>query len=289
MQLHAGRAVTIATIRDPREGSATFAARAAQIVDEQDATVVVWVAAVEGEEASRRTFLVYAAGRWPGRALIELVRFEAGSPPEEIERTIALKIAGLFEAVRAPRPVGAVLGVPVDRARPAAWRLELAGALVREAGDRRFDGRLAAAVDRRWPLRGWIAAVGAGARWQPSGAIEASAGRVSIHELAIELAIAAERRLGPGLIFLRPRASPAVLLAGGTSARGERGSAVVLSPLFGLDVGARWPLSDTIQLALAAGIEAALLQQRFLLDGAVVADLQRARGAVSLGLSMSLR
>jgi hypothetical protein len=47
--------------------------------------------------------------------------------------------------------------------------------VVREAGDRRLDGRLAAAADRRWALRGWSIAAGLGVHWQPSGAIEAAA------------------------------------------------------------------------------------------------------------------
>jgi hypothetical protein len=75
---------------------------------------------------------------------------------------------------------GALLGVPVDRGPPARWRLKLAGAVVREAGDRRLDGRLSPAADRRWPLRGWIIAAGVGARWQLSDAIDGTAGRVSL-------------------------------------------------------------------------------------------------------------
>jgi hypothetical protein len=289
VQLHAGQAVSISTIRDPSEGSATFAARASQVVDEQDAAIVVWMAAVESEDASRRTFLVYAAGRWPGRALIELVRLDARTPPEEIERTIALKIGELVDAARAPRPLGAALGVPVDRSRPARWRLDLVGALVREAGDRRFDGRLAAVVDRCWSLRGWIVAAGIGPYWQPSSAIEAEAGRVALREVGLGLSVAGERRVGAGLVFVRPRASATLLLVDGTSTGGERGSADVFSPFLGIDMGARWLLSDTLQLVVAGGIEAALIQQRFLLDGRVAADLRRTRVALALGLSIWLR
>ncbi len=288
VQLHAGQAVTVATIRDPSEGSAMFAARASQVVDEHGAAIVVWVAAADAEDPAQRTFLVYAAGRWPGRALLELVRLDARTPPAEIERTIALKIGELVDAVRAPRPLGAALGVPALRPRPARWRLELAGSLVRESGARRLAGRLAAAADRRLALGGWIVAAGIGAHWQPADPIDATAGRVDIDELGLGLAVAGERRLGPALIFVRPHASAALLLADGTSAGGERGAANVLSPLVGVDVGARWPLSDTIELVLAAGVDAALFQQRFLLDGRVAADLGQARAAITLGLSRSL-
>lgn len=77
VQLHAGRAVAVTTTRAPDEDALGFAARAPQLVDEHDATIVVWVASIRGTGATERTFLVYAAGKWPGRAMIELVRLDA--------------------------------------------------------------------------------------------------------------------------------------------------------------------------------------------------------------------
>lgn len=289
VQLHAGRDVAVTTIREPSEDSLVLAARASQLVSEHDATIVVWVAAVSGEDASQRTFLVYAAGRWPGRALIELVQIDAQTPASEIERTVALKISGLFDTIVAPRPLGAALGIAVDGGWRSTWRLEAAGSMVLEHGDRRAGGRLALAIDRRWSRGDWAVAAGLGAHWQPSGAIHGDAGVVSVDELGPDLFATGEHRLGSWILFGRPHLSGSLLLAGGTSRSGARGTATVFSPSVGLEVGARWALSDTIQLVLALGGDGALIRQQFLVDGAITADLGQARGTVTVGVSLPLR
>jgi hypothetical protein len=289
VQLHAGRAVAVTTTQERSEGSLTFTARASQIVDEHDATIVVWVAAIEGADASQRSFLVYAAGRWPGRALIELVRLDAQTPAGEIERTVALKISGLFDTIIAPRPIGVALGVPVSGGWRSKWRLEVSGSIVRESGDRGADGRLALSIDRRWCRDDWTIAAGLGAHWQPSGAIHGDAGVVSINELGPELFVTGGHRLGSWSLFARPHLSASWLLADGTSRNGPRGSATVFSPSIGLDVGATWALSDTVELVIAVGADSAVIQQEFLVDGTITADLRHTRANVTLGVSIPLR
>src|SRR5262245_1572386 len=72
IELHAGRAVAGRTVAPRDAEPMEFGDRAAQLVASGEATVVVWIAPVE------RGFLVLAAGAWPGRALVELVRIDAG-------------------------------------------------------------------------------------------------------------------------------------------------------------------------------------------------------------------
>jgi hypothetical protein len=284
VQLHAGRGVVVTTTRDADEGSTVFAARAAQLVAEQGATIVVWVSAVD-----ERTFLVYAAGRWPGRALIELVRLDAATPPNEIERTVALKIAGLFDTILAPRPLGAALGVPIDAGWLSSWRLDVSGSIVAEAGDRSRDGRLAVAIDHRWSVDDWAIAAGLGAHWQPSGTIRGAGGTVSIEEVGPDVFVAGEHRLGAWTLFARPHLSASLLLADGTGRSGAHGSATVFSPSLGVDAGARWALSDMVELVLAVGFDDALIRQQFVVDGMITADLRNARASATLGVSVPLR
>lgn len=287
VQLHAGRPVTVSTLQQPELGSMTFAERASEIVSEQDASIVVWVAAVEGGDATQRTLLVFAAGRWPGRALIELVRLDANTPPGEVERTVALKVAGLFDTLTTATPIGTALGVaPVSIAR---WRLELDGAVVAERGDRSVDGRVAVGIDRRWDLGGWVVAAGLGAYWQPSGTISAAPGSVSMNELGPSAAVAIERPLGSTTLFARSELLASVLLADGRSSQGAEGSATVFSPSAGARLGLRWHMSDSLELAISAGAEAAFTRQQFLVNGEQAADLRTGRIVVAAGLSVPLR
>jgi hypothetical protein len=287
VQLHAGRPVVVSTLSQPEYSSMTFAERAAAIVNEQDASIVVWVAAVDGGDATQRTLLVFAAGRWPGRALIELVRLDASTPAGEVERTVALKIAGLFDTLTTAKPIGAALGVsPVSIAR---WRIELDGAIVVERGDRNVDGRVAIGIDHRWAIGDWIVAAGIGAYWQPSSTISAEPGFVSIDELGPIAAVAIERQLGSFTLFARPQLHGSVLLAEGRSTTGAEGSATVFSPSAGAQLGLRWHMSDSLELALGAGVEAAFTKQQFLVNGEQAADLRTGRAIVQVGLSVPLR
>jgi hypothetical protein len=286
VRLHAGRSVDVTTVGEPNEDPLTFAGRASQLVGEHGTTIVVWITTADDTKASR-TFLVFAAGRWPGRALIELIRLDAQTPPSEVERTVALKIAGLFATITAPRPVAAALGLPVVEPRPR-WFIEVSGSLVREVGDRRLDGRLALSAARRWAWEDLQIAVGLGAHWQPSSAINGDAGVVSIDELGPDLLAVAEHRRGRWSLLARPRVSASLLRAIGSDRDDGRGSATVFSPSVGLDVGARRSVGQ-VDLTLAVGLDAALIHQQFLIDGEIAADLRRIRGQLSVGVSIPLR
>ena len=289
VRTYAGRPVAITVVRNEAAASATFAADAAKVVEEYDASIVVWVAAVPTAATDERVFLVYAAGRWPGRALIELIRFDITSAPEEVERTIALKIAGLLDSVTAARPAGASLGVATDPQPAARWRVDTEGSFIRESGDRAWDGRITARVGRATRLAPWSITPSIAAHWQPSSAMHGEQGDVALDEIGGTLGLELGRSFGPWTLFAEPRGSACLGLARGTSRTGATGSATILTPVLGLDVGARWAVSDTVQLVIRVGPELALIHQRLLVDGVVTADLQRFRLGLGLGLSIPFR
>src|SRR5688572_7044175 len=68
VELHVSGRAPVVT-RSARDADPlTYAEPAAELVAAGEAAIVIWIAPVDGG------FLVFAAGPWPGRALIELVR-----------------------------------------------------------------------------------------------------------------------------------------------------------------------------------------------------------------------
>jgi len=112
----------------------TFVERASQLVAAGTATLVVWMAPVD------HGYLVFVAGRGTGRALTELVRVDVALGAPEIERTIALKIAALLDAVL-------VEPGPTTRARPRSPCSAPSTGSTRGTGQRRVP------PPRAWPIR----------------------------------------------------------------------------------------------------------------------------------------
>jgi hypothetical protein len=288
VELHATHRASVQTLDERAADPMTYAARASQLVASGAASIVIWIARVD------HGFLVFAAGRWPGRAMIELVRVDEGIEPAELERTIALKIAGLLDTLLARQvSVRAALGVGPGDARPGAaaparWRIEVAGLVVREPHQRRLDGRTALSVSRAWTAGAFRLAPTLAAHWQPSGTIEGAGGHASLIEFGSAVAVEAGRRLGPLQVFARPRFAVAALLAKGESDDGRRGEATVLAPYIGLEVGARREISGSAWVGLTVGGELATIHHEFLIDDETILDLGRARFQVGLSLAVSL-
>lgn len=297
VRVYAGRAVEVTTLtRD--ESSTAFAASAAAIVEEQQAIAVVWVAQLgTGEDV-----LVYAAGKWPGRALLELVRVPAGTPVEEAERTIALKVAALLDSLLVQhQPVETMLGLPppppppppvlratVAPARKAGgWSVGVGGAIVREAGDRAWDGRFGARVAY---ARGTDLAIGAwaGGHWQPASTISGPGGRVVVQEFAASIGVEGLRRSHAWTGVLGLRATGAALHAHGLASDGGSAEKTVLVPVLGVDVGVRHRFGLSTAWELGLTTEAALIHQRFLVDGTQTADLRQLRVSLNAGLVVEL-
>lgn len=259
----------------------TFGTRASSLVASGEATVVVWMAPVD------RGFLVFAAGGWPGRALIELIQVDADLGAAELERTVALKIAGLLDAVLAPRvSAGAILGIR-DSTRPA-WRIEIDALVAREPHQRGLDGRVAVAASRAWSYGAWSVAPVLAGYWQPTGTIEGLRGRASITELGAALALEATRERAPLQLFARPRLTAAVLDARGTSGDGRRGHARLVAPHAGVEAGIRYAVSDRLWLGVVIGGDVALIHHELLVDDETIVDVGQIRAHVGAGFTMSL-
>jgi len=280
--LHAGRRLTVQTLAARDADPMTFGDAAARLVASGRATVVVWIAPLEHD------LLVFAAGSWPGRALVELVRVDAALGAPEIERTVALKIAGLLDALLAPRATaGAALGI-VPAAPGAEWRVEISGLLARDAHERGSDGRVAVAASRGWALGAWRLAPLLAGYWQPSGAIEGDRGRASVTEIGGAVALEAGRAAGAIDAAVRPRFALGAVVADGVARDGRRGSAVVLAPFAGVEVAVQRRLSESVWLGAVVGGEAALIRHRFQIDRQTVVDLGTIRTHVGVALTISL-
>lgn len=285
LELHAAGIVIVETRTERDADPLTFVGRASELVAAGEAELVVWVAPVEGG------YLVFAAGPWPERALIELARVDKTIEPAELERTIALKVAGLIDTLRAraaapsaPASVDTVAPLPRDR----RWRIEVAGLVARESHQRALDGRNAVAIGRAWRLGTWELVPSLAGYWQPSGTIEGEGGRAAITELGAVVAFEASRSLGPIDALVRPRISLAVLRARGQSDDGRRGGATELSPYAGAEIGVRRTLAPAVWAGVVAGAEVAAIHQEFLVDAETIADLGRIRLHVGLTLTVGL-
>lgn len=260
----------------------TFADRAATMVAAGEATLVVWLAPVDGG------YLVFAAGRAPGRALTELVRVDAAIGVPEMERTIALKIAGLLDAASRPEPVARVLATTLAPVRVhEAWRVEVAGGFAYERAQRGADGRTALLAGRTFTRGRWVLVPALGGYWQPSGTIERTAGRASILELGGIAAVQVEHGLGSFAAFARPRLVAASIAARGVSTDGRRGEAIVFAPYAGLELGLQRVIGN-MRAGVLAGCDLALIHRELVIDEQTIVDLGTFRLHVGLALTVAL-
>jgi hypothetical protein len=294
VEMHASQRAEVVARAERDADPLTYAERAAQLVAAGQASIVVWVARVD------HGYLVFVAGAWTGRALTELVRLDADIGSAELERTVALKIAGLLDVLLQAAPARAVLDVrvapsaeepelrdasPVPRGRE--WRIEVVGLVAADGHQRALDGRAALGVSRAWLRGAWSFAPMLGAHWQPSGTIEGMGGRASITELGAIAAFEVGRTLGPIDAFARGRIVAAVLAARGTSADGRRGDVTVFAPYTGVELGVRRTIAASAQVGVVGGCDFASIHREFLIDGETVVDVGRIR--LHVGLSLTVR
>jgi hypothetical protein len=264
LQLHGSRTLSIARISAP----APVGARATELMDEHGASWVVWI------ERDANVQIVYVASKDGTR---ELARTTPTVPIAELERIVALKLAGLLDPVRTQL---------VEQA-PAfpRWRLG-AGAAFSIGDDRGLSAGPALAIDRRLIRDPWTLAAGLRGRWMRSGAVESATARVSVDELAAGLQLELARRLGDDVeLFASLGITGSIYLATGRDGNGRSGSASVVVPSLRPQVGFRVPLAGAV-LSIEGGFEYGLIRQRFLVDGAVATDLERMRAVVLLWIGV---
>ncbi|MFN0245365.1 MAG: hypothetical protein ACKV2T_00570 [Kofleriaceae bacterium] len=284
LELHVAARASIVVEREPGIDPLTFADRASRRVAARDASVVVWLAPVD------RGYVVFAAGSWPGRALIELVHIDGALDSTEIERTIALKIAGLVDALLAtPEPSTSKLALGLaPPVRDRWWTIEVAGVLARESFERGVDGRTSLAIGHVWRRDRWSVSPQLGGYWQPSGVIDAMAGRVSVVELGASAGVELAHDVGTFGAFVRPQFVMATMLARGASTDGRQGEATLVAPYASIEVGARRLISSSAWLGLVGGVDVATIRHELQVDGQTVVDLGRVRLHVGLVLMVGL-
>jgi hypothetical protein len=276
--MHGARGVEVITVREA--SVVGLPARAPEILTANDATLLVWV---DAADADRRTLVVFVAGTWPDRALIELVRVDAATPPAEIERLVSLKVVGLLDSVLAPKQAATALGV-AEADTPDRWRLALGFDTALGTADRAFAVGPLIAIERRWSGRVPFG-LHAGGRMLLASTVDNMMAATSIDEYMLHAgaSITFDRAL-----FASASVIGTLLRAHAAVDDGRRGSVSELVPVVQVGVGARLALS-TVELSIGLFFEHSGIRQRFLVDGSPVADLGRERGIARIALSVPLR
>lgn len=265
VQLHAPHVAVIRVSASPPVGSQTT-----QLLTAHAANWVVWIE--QGSEAR----IAYAANH---RGSIELVRAELGTPIAELERVVALKLAGLLDP---PPPPSRPPEPPAQR-----WRLGIGGAVV-GGDDRGLAGGPAIVVGRRIDLDSWLLAIELRGRWLRSGTIEQRMTSVSVDEASLGIQLEVASAIGRFELLANGGVAGTLFRASGQSADGRSGAATVGVPTFYGHVGTRVYVGGAT-VGVETGLEIAGIRQRFIVDGSVGADLERIRFVGSLWVAVAFR
>jgi hypothetical protein len=285
LRLHVRAAIAIEPPpAEPGEDLASRLDRAAAIVDRGAATVAVWIEPLQ--PTSSRRFVAYAVGRWPDRAIIELVRIDATTPRDQVERIVALKVAALLDRVMLPG--GKLAGVDTGHTPPArgppVTRIHLGASIATDHGRDTVGGAVAGAthVVFRGPIQ---LAPELQLRWFSTSIVgdrRVAIGDVSL--LAGAVACAGDRLAGCASL----RAGAAFISADAATADGRRGGRTEVVPVAAIAASARLPLTAPIGVAVELAAERGLVEQRFLVDGMVAVDLSGWRVVASATLVLAL-
>lgn len=253
---------------------------AAAIMTRQRPLLVVWI-----EQAGESTYVVYAVGSKEDRALVEVVRVPA-TGSQDVARVMAIKVSNLVDIVlmrRAPesRDVAAAFAPPPPRAAEPTTRtgvsLEAGGVGALGAGDVSGQAGLGLGAAVEVHTRDWVLAGFAAARWLSTIEAEAEVGTMDIRELDGGLGVRAGRRIARAVVAGDLEVAARVLHAGATAADGREESATRAVPVTRAALAAEFALTERLGIRATAGIEVALLHQRFLLLDEPIANLGRSR------------
>lgn len=264
---------------------ATRVANASAAAERAEAVLVLWV-----EDGGPGMAILYVVGRAGDRALIEIAHVSGGDEGE-LDRALALKAREVLDAVLAagtrpapaPPPARLVVG-PTPAGRAAARRSR---ALLLEQG-------LVANTEGRWGIAaaaggrvGGVEAVG-GLSLLTAEAVRVPSGSVTVDEWLVLVGARYLVAAGPLRIGAELGGRLRVLDAAGATGDGRRGDTRVF---VGAACGAletRLRLGSRLELRAHAGAELAFRRERFTVDGIVLYDAGRLRGAAGLSLVIAL-
>jgi hypothetical protein len=258
-------------------------AHASSLVTGGDALLVVWVERV-ASAGPHDDYVVYAVGRDPSRALVEVVRVPADGRAGVV-RIMALKISSLVDLVRAagdPVDVEATfarVGAAPARRGDATFHAELGGVALGPAGDVGARAGLLLAVSLESRRDGRALSAQLAARWLTGVRVAGEGADLEVDELDLAVGLRALRRWTRVAAGLGVEAGVRVLVARGSSAGGQRDRALSLIPFAAAGAEGRASLTRRLELRLRLGVEIDAVRQRFLLLRQPAADLGRWRAA----------
>jgi hypothetical protein len=272
---------------------------AAALGERERALAVLWTEGpIEHADGSRES-IVYVVGRSQGRALVEVVR-APGGPDPDLDRTLALKVRELLEALLAARtqsPEPGLLEPVPEVGEPAAGAAKEPSAVQARLEVGAVAGAQAGSTLGQWggAVAGGPSLIGQHLRasalvelaFYPALGLQRSGSRVRLQALAPALALRADVRAGP--LWLGPRLSAALSFVSAqgrdtAAAEGERDvSLLVLATGAGIEL----PLPPSFACFGALELELRPQRQRFTVRGREVADLGHVRPVVRLGLAFT--
>jgi hypothetical protein len=271
---------------------------AARLARTGDVVLVVWMEWSAPPSSDPIDVVVYAVGRNPERALVEVARLPRIDRPED-HRALALKVANLLDLVLAEgRTAPALLGTPQvappeSRETPtrSSFSMEIGGVGASPGGDVDHQGGLHVGVGTSVARGHWRVGPYLAARWMSDLEATNAVGELRLDEI--------DAGVGGRLLARRGRFAGGFgaelcgrfIRAHARSSSGRTDARVRVVPALRAGVEGRLALAehaDTLQLRLFAGAELSLVRQRFSILELPAAALGRARAVGEIALVVSV-
>lgn len=271
-------------------------AEAAGILAERDATLGVWI---DVAEADPRTFdlVLYAVGRRRDVALVKVARVEVAEG-DDVDRALALKVGEFLDEMLTVEDPGSrlervVVEVPVRAPAPAERSTGALGGFVEMGvggalGGAARQSALLVEAGLRVARGSRIIEVAAALRAPNAVDVAGPDGRVIVEERAAAIEARAFVRDGRLAAGLHGAVGARVLDAVGIAGDGATGRERRIVPVAGGGVEGRCWLGRRLALRVSAGVELALIDQRFAIDGREVVAIGEVRATAQLSLVIPL-
>lgn len=296
LRVHLGATAEVEVGANVRSGAVVDRfGHASSLVQSGGAVLVVWIERAAGGQA-HHDYVVYAVGREPSRALVEVVRIAADGRPGTV-RIMALKVASLVDLVLStPGPAGNV-SRRFSHHSVGHWRspvryaphvaVGVVGTVL--AGDVGAQGGLSFAVGLKRTTGDLELSVHAGARWLSGMHGDNDLGAVEVDEVDVALGVRAATRRPGYAVGVDLELGTRLLDASAVAVDGRTDGAFSLVPAVGAGIHGEARLGRTLDLRLHIGMETAAFRQRFLVLHRPAADLGRFRAVGGLSLIWTWR
>lgn len=278
------------------EPGASPRAQAERLAREPSTLAVLWLPSGASERAAREASALHALGLSDPGLREELVRVPGGPRPD-VERSLALKVRELVDALRRSRAVVVLAAVPTagqaaatepgppPASAPALGPALSLGVRVTPLSERAQWGGLLAGGVAWWSDA--LRLVGAlELAWFPELELARGSSRARVSELAPGLSCRVELQRGALWLGAHGGLSLSLVHAEGSDGREHGDASVQLISVLG---GLHGELAIAEGFALYAGLDlqARPRRQRFTVDGTQLVDFGRLRPAASLALTWS--